>query len=148
MALREKLASDLKAAMKAGEAERVGVLRMVQAAVNTVEIEKRASGVLTLTDEEVLKVLERESKKRREAAELYTKGNRADLAEKELKEAALIAAYLPPQATDAEIEAVVQRLKEKGATEFSTLMKGAMQELKGKAEGQRVGACVKKALGE
>lgn len=149
MSLKEQLAADTKAAMKAGEAERVGILRMLQAALGNAEIEKRTSGVaVPLTEEEATRVLEKEAKKRREAAGLYVKGGRQDLADKELKEAIVISSYLPPQAGDAEIEAVVRRLKEGGAGDFAALMKGAMQELKGKAEGTRVSACVKKILGE
>ena len=100
-----------------------------------------------MSEEEEMRILEREAKKRREAAALYGQGGRNDLAEKELAEAALIAAYLPPQATDEEIEAVVRTCQVEGGADFAALMKKAMQELKGKAEGSRVAVCVKKVLG-
>ncbi len=145
--LKERLVADLKTAMKAGETERVGTLRMVQAAISNAEIEKRPSEVPMLTEEETLRVLEKEAKKRREAAELYVRGGRKDLADKELREVAIIAFYLPPQASDTEIEAVVRRFHKKGG-DFAMLMKGTMQELKGKAEGSRVSAWVKKVLEE
>jgi uncharacterized protein YqeY len=145
--LTERITDDMKAAMKAGNAARVGVLRMLLAAIKNQEIEARTKGKEALAEEDVLRVLEREAKKRREAAELYEKGGRGDLAAQEKAEAGLIAQYLPSQASDEEIVAVIARLKSGGANDFGTLMKGAMQELRGKADGARVGAAVKKALG-
>ncbi len=147
MPLKEKISADVKSAMKAGNAERVGALRMVMAAIKNQEIEARAKGKEELSEEETMRVLEREGKKRREAAELYVKGGRSDLADKEKAEAELIAQYLPTQAGDEEIIEVVGRLKAAGANDFGSLMKGAMQELRGKADGARVGAVVKKTLG-
>ncbi|MBI2623609.1 MAG: GatB/YqeY domain-containing protein [Candidatus Liptonbacteria bacterium] len=145
--LKDKLAEDLKCAMKAGDAERVSTLRMLSAALQNRAIEKRGTGQgAGLSDEDVLAVLEKEAKKRREAAELYRKGGRNDLAEHELREVSLIAVYLPVQASDEEIQEVLARLIREGAGDFASLMKGAMRELKGKADGARVGALAKKAL--
>ncbi len=147
MTLKEKIFADMKNAMKAGNAARVGVLRMLIAAIKNQEIEARAKGGGELSEEDTVRVLEREAKKRREAAELYGRGGRNDLASQEKTEAELIAQYLPSQASDGEIGEVVRRLHAGGAKDFGSLMKGVMQELRGKADGARVGAIVKEALG-
>ncbi|MBI2888629.1 MAG: GatB/YqeY domain-containing protein [Candidatus Liptonbacteria bacterium] len=148
MSLKEKIVADVRNAMKAGDAVRVGILRMLVAAIKNQEIEMRAKGSEELSEEDTMRVLDREAKKRREAAELYVKGGRKDLADREKTEAELIAQYLPSQASDGEITEVVWRLHAGGAKDFGSLMKGAMQELRGKADGARVGAIVKEALGE
>jgi uncharacterized protein YqeY len=149
MSLQERISDDMKSAMKAGDAARTGVLRLLTAALQNRAIEKRGTGQgAALSDEDAIAVCEKEVKKRREAAELYTKGGRGDLAEQELREAGMLEAYLPPKASDADIEAVIAHVARGGAADFSSLMKGAMQELRGRADGRRVGELVKKALGK
>lgn len=144
----ETVARDLKAAMKAGEELAVSVLRMVSAALHNEEIAKRAkAGSEKLTDEEEMRVLEREVKKRREAAALYEKGGRNDLADRERREAELLAPYLPAQASEEEIRRVVEEaLARLQAPEFGPAMKEIMKELRGKADAARVAEIVKNKL--
>ena len=148
MMLHEKLIGDLKAALKERHEFELGVLRMLSAALHNREIEKRTSGQApTLTDQDVLEVLTREAKKRREAAALYAKGGRPELEAKELKEVEIIQKYLPAQISPEEIEAVVKKVIAAGANDFGSAMQEAMKELKGKADGKAVGEAVKKLLG-
>lgn len=146
MSLQNTLTEDLKAAQKAGDSDKVGILRFLLSQLQNKAIEKRASGKgETLADEEVMDVLQKEVKKRREAVELYTKGGRADLADKEEKEIGLIAAYLPKPLSREEIESAVANLAAEHK-DFNSLMKAAMQQLKGKADGKTVGEIVKAKL--
>ena len=150
--LHQQLTDDLKNAMKSGWDFELGVLRMLSAALHNKEIEKKGKGLETvLSDEEVVGILTREAKKRKEAAELYSKGNRNDLAEKELKEVEFIKKYLPEQLSEAEIEKVVKAAIEKtGAKEvkeFGKVMAEAMKNLKGKADASAVSEIVKRKLG-
>ena len=145
--LYEQLQKDLLAALKEKREFELSVLRMLSAALKNKEIEKRSSGQApTLTEQDVIDVLTREAKKRREAAALFTTGNRAELAEKELKEVEIIQKYLPAQLSVEEIESVVKKAIEEGATDFASAMKATMVELKGKADGKIVGEAVKKLL--
>ena len=152
--LHEKLQADLKAALKGGQSFELGVLRMLTAALHNREIEKRSSGQApTLTDEDVLQILGREAKKRREAAMVYESGGRMELKTQEEKEAAFIETYLPAQMSAEEIEATVKKVvdheKSQGdlvASDFGKVMKIVTAELKGKADGKTVGEIVKKLL--
>lgn len=149
MALKDQLASDLKSAMKAGDAFKVGVLRLLNSALQNKSIELRGQGKEEgLADGAVLQVLEKEAKKRRESIALYRQGGREDLASQEEKELRLIEAYLPAQMSEAEIRAAVENLRAKGALDFKTLMKAAMRELKGKAGGEAVSKIVKELVGD
>lgn len=103
MSLSKKIDQDVIASMKARDAERTGVLRMVKAAVKNREIEKRSP----LTDTETLQVLTTMLKQRRESIEQFTKGNRPDLAEKEAFEISLIEDYMPKEASEDEIRHLV-----------------------------------------
>lgn len=148
MSLVERLGEDLKAAQKSGDTDKVGVLRFVIAQIRNKEIEKRGQGKEgSLTDTEAEEVLQREVKKRRDAVELYTQGGRPELAEKENKEIELISAYLPKQLSREEVEKVINELIA-GQSEFNAVMKAAMQQLKGRADGKLVGEIVKAKLGK
>lgn len=103
MSLTKKIDQDVVASMKARNAERTGVLRMVKAALKNKEIDKRSP----LTDTEALQVLSTMLKQRRESIEQFTKGNRPDLAEKEAFEITLIEEYLPKEASEEEIRQLV-----------------------------------------
>src|SRR5918997_6071472 len=103
MSLRQRIVSDLTAAMKAKDAARTSTLRMVKAAVQNREIEKGGE----LTEEELTKTLQSLVKQRRDSVEQYEKGGRAELAEKERAEIAVIEEYLPRAATREEIERAV-----------------------------------------
>src|SRR6185369_2394408 len=105
--LQEKLKEDFKVAFKAGDTEKRDTLRYLSSQIQNKEIEKRGKGDASpLTEEEVLDLLTKEAKKRQEAIELFTKGDRADLAEKEQKELVIIQAYLPAQLTREEVAAI------------------------------------------
>lgn len=153
--LQEKIQNDLKQAMKAGDEARLSLLRGLSAALHNEEIKKRGSGLPaqagkgeSLTEDESIQILQREAKKRKEAAELFRTGNRPELADKEEKEFQMIQEYLPKQLSQEDIQAVVNKLYNSGNKEFNTLIKAAMAELKGKADGGAVSAVIKEKLGQ
>jgi uncharacterized protein YqeY len=141
MSLLEQIQDDVKDAMKAGEKERVHALRLV---VNELQKAAKENG----GDE--VEVLQRERKRRIEAAEAYREGGRTDLAEAEEQEAHLIAGYMPEQLSDAELDAIVgDALAESGASspkEMGKVMALVMPKVKGRADGKRVSAAVKERL--
>ena len=148
--IKEKLEADLKSALKAGESARVSVLRMVISAVRNKEIEKQKKDT-GLTDDETLAVLKTEVKKRKDSVEEFRKGAREDLAVKEESEIALLQPYLPAEASDDDIEKAVEvavrETDAANASDFGKAMKAAMAALKGRADGNRVSAAVKRVLG-
>jgi uncharacterized protein YqeY len=146
MSLQQKINDDLKIALKAGDTEKVGVLRMLSAVLHNREIEKGKDA--KLTEEEVLQVLTREAKKRKEAIELFEKGGRPELAEKERAELTLIEAYLPKQMAREEVIAAVEKILAGLADKSNAglVMKAVMQELKGKADGKMISEIVKEKL--
>jgi uncharacterized protein len=141
MSLLEQIQGDVKDAMKAGEKERVHALRLV---VNELQKAAKENG----GDE--VEVLQRERKRRMEAAEAYREGGRTDLAEAEEHEAQLIAGYMPEQISDEELDAIVgDALAESGASsakEMGKVMALVMPKVKGRADGKRVSAAVKEKL--
>ncbi len=147
MNLNEKIIGDLTAAMKAKDANRLSVLRMVKANLMNRKIEKGAD----LTDEETAKALQSLVKQRRDSIEQYENAGRIELAEKEKSELVVIEEYLPQGATKEEIEqAVAQAISETGATsikEMGAVMKAAQALLAGKsADGRLVSEAVKASL--
>ena len=144
--LLEKLNQDLKEAMKSGNADKVGVLRMLSSALKNRAIEKGKDAVLT--DDETMQVLTREAKKRKESIEAFEKGGRPDLAEKEKAELGLIEAYLPKQMSREEVVAAVEKVLAGLADKSNQglVMKAVMQELKGKADGKMISGVVKEKL--
>lgn len=145
--LQQKLNGDLKEAMKSGNADKVGVLRMLNSALQNRAIEKGKDAVLT--DEEVMQVLLREAKKRKESVEAFQKGGRPDLAEKEKAELALLEVYLPKQMSREEVAAAVEKVFAGLADKSNQglVMKAVMQELKGKADGKMISEVVREKLG-
>src|SRR6201986_1290875 len=131
MSLKQRITSDMTAAMKAREAARLSTLRMVKAAVQNREIEKGGE----LSDEELTKLLQTLVKQRRDSVEQYDKAGRAELAEKERAEIAVIEEYLPRAASREEIErAVEEAVAETGASsmkEMGAVMKAAQARLGG-----------------
>ena len=126
---------------------RAGVLRFLIAQVHNREIEKHGAGKGSeLTDEETIEVLGREAKKRREALELFRKGGRADLAEKEERELRVVEGYLPAQLSREELERIVEDALKQGAGDFNSVMREVMKQAKGRADGRLVGELVKKKL--
>jgi len=146
MSLADKLREDLNTSFKNGAKERTGVLRLLIAEIHNKGKEKPAAGGQVLSDEETLAVLQKEAKKRKEAIELFRKGHRDDLAKKEEEEIRVIQEYLPKALTDEEIKAVISRLYGGGLGDFNSLMREAMKELKGRADGKVVGEFVKEIL--
>jgi uncharacterized protein YqeY len=141
VSLLEQIQDDVKVAMKAGERGRVHALRLV---VN--ELQK---AVKEDAGDEV-EVLQRERKRRLEAAEAYRDGGRTDLAEAEEQEAELIAGYMPEQLSDDDLDAIVgDAVAESGASspqEMGKVMALVMPQVKGRADGKRVSAVVKEKL--
>jgi len=149
--LHQQLSENLKSAMKTGQEFEAGVFRMLLAALHNKEIEKKGKGIETeLSDEEVIEVLSKEAKKRKEAAEIYKKGGRDDLAEKEAKELEIIKKYLPEEMPIEEIEKIVKIAIEKTgikeASGFGKVMAEVMKELKGKADASTISEIIKKEL--
>jgi uncharacterized protein YqeY len=149
MGLKEKLQADLTDAIKVRNETKAGTIRMVLAAITTEEVSGKQARILT--DAEIITVLSREAKKRREAIDAYTAANRADLVAKEKSESDVISAYLPEQLSDSEIEKLVQEaISQTGASGPSGMgqvMKFLQPKIAGKADGGKVSAIVKKALG-
>jgi uncharacterized protein YqeY len=141
MSLLERVQDDASAALKAGDRERASALRLIAS-----ELQKAAKEG---SDDE-LAVLQRERKRRLEAADAYKEGGREDLASSEQGEAELIGAYLPEQLSDEELEAIVgDAVAESGASspqEMGKVMSLVMPEVKGRAEGKRVSEVVKGKL--
>ncbi|HEX7353551.1 MAG TPA: GatB/YqeY domain-containing protein [Mycobacteriales bacterium] len=145
-ALKEKLHEDMTQALRVRDERALSTLRMVLAAVQTEEVSGKAAR--ELSDEQVLQVLTREAKKRREAAEAFEQAGRDELAAKERAEGEIIAAYLPAQLTDDELrEVVAEALVTSGAHEMGPAMKAANAAVGGRAEGGRVAAEVRRQLG-
>ena len=149
MGLKEKLQADLTDAIKARNETKAGTIRMVLAAITTEEVSGKQARVLT--DTEIITVLSREAKKRREAIDAYSAANRADLVAKEKSESDVISAYLPEQLSDSEIEKLVQdaisQTGANGPSGMGQVMKFLQPKIAGKADGGKVSAIVKKALG-
>ena len=147
MSLKERITSDMTAAMKAKEAARLSTLRMVKAAVQNREIEKGGE----LSEEELTKALQSLVKQRRDSVEQYEKAGREELAAKERAEIGVIEEYLPQAATREEIErAVEEAIKETNASsmrEMGAVMKAAQARLAGRnADGRTVSEIVKARL--
>lgn len=148
--LKEKIATDIKSAMKNADEKTVGVLRLVASALHNKEIDKKGKGGPEfLTEEEVIQTLMTEAKKCKEAIEIFTKGNRPDLADKEKAELAIIQKYLPAQMNREEVEKLVGAILSKVAVkEIGPAMKEVMKELRGKADSGLVSEIVKANLGQ
>jgi uncharacterized protein len=146
--LKSTLRADLHTSMREHDKVRSSTLRMALTAVTNEEVSGTSSR--ELSDDEVLKVLAKEAKKRREAATAYMEAKRPELAAKEEAELVFLEAYLPAQLSDAELQALVaQAINETGATGMSQMgmvMKAATTLVAGRAEGARIAAMVKSAL--
>ncbi len=151
--LKEALKSDLVTALKAKDTTRLATLRMVLAAVTNEEVAGKEAR--ELSDEEVQRVLTREAKKRKEAAEAFDSAGRAEQAAAERAEAEVISEYLPQQLSDDELAAVVaeavaevtaQLGEAPGQRQMGQVMKAANAKVAGRAEGGRVAAAVRARL--
>ncbi len=148
MALYEIVEKDIKTAMLAKEKDKLEALRAIKAAFLLAKTEKGAADVLS--DDTEFKILSKMVKQRRETAEIYQQQNRKDLADKELLEADVIAAYLPKMLDASELEAIlrgiIQRVGAVSAADMGKVMGAASKELSGKAEGKAISDMVKKLL--
>lgn len=144
--LLEKIKSDYTQALKEKRVDEVSVLRFLLADLHNKEIEKRGE----LTDEEVIAVLQKQMKIRKEAIEGFKLGKREDLANKEKAEAGILSKYLPqmisPEELEKIIDAAIARTEAQGPQEMGRVIGEVMKEVKGKAEGQVVADLVKKHL--
>lgn len=147
--LKEKLRADLTTAMKGRDELRLATVRMALTAVKAEEVSGKS--VRELGDEEVLLVLAREAKKRREAAEAFEQAGRPELAERERAEEQVLATYLPAQLGDDEVRdivaAAIAQTGASGPRAMGEVMKVANAQIAGRAEGGRVAAEVKRQLG-
>jgi uncharacterized protein len=134
--LRDDINHALKDAMKARDERRVSTLRLVNSALKNADIEARGQNKGPLGDDELLALLAKMIKQRQESIELYEKGGRAELAQQERDEIAIIAAYLPKQMSDAEVQAAVtQAIAESGASSMKDMGK-VIATLKGRYAGR------------
>lgn len=146
--LKATLQSDLTDAIRAKDKVRAGTLRMALTAVTNEEVAGKEQR--ELTDDDVLKVITKEAKKRREASEAYTGAHRPELAAQEDAELAVLEAYLPAQLSDDDLNALAREaVAETGATDpraMGQVMKAVQPKVAGRADGGRVAAAVKRAL--
>lgn len=147
MGLHEKFESDMKAALKDGDALKLSVMRMLVAAIRQVEIDKN---IKLIDDAEALQILKRQIKQRRESIEQFRNGNRQDLADKEVVELKVLEAYMPEQLGEDELSAIIKAaIAESGAkakSEAGKVMKLVMEKAKGLCDGKLVSQLVMKLL--
>ena len=147
MSLKERITQDMKDAMRSGQKERLGVSRMLQAAIKQREVDER----ITLDDAQVLTVIEKMIKQRKEAIAQFEAGGRADLAEKESVEAKQLQAYLPEQLSTAELESLIAAaIAETGAAsvkDMGKVMGLVKTRAAGRADMGAVSALIKAKLG-
>jgi uncharacterized protein YqeY len=134
MSLKEKLLSNMKEAMKSKDSVKLGTVRSVISAVKNQEIDLKKE----LSEEEILTIVSREVKKRKEAAVLYEKGNRPELKDKEIQEMKILQTYLPEQVSEKDlrrrIQEVIDETGAEGMKDFGKIMKTLVPEFKGKAD--------------
>jgi uncharacterized protein YqeY len=150
MSLKNKILDDLKSAMKAKEADKLTVLRSLKAKLLEKEISERKGGEASLNDEQVVEVLMKAAKQRKESIDQFEDGGRDDLVKKEKFELKIIENYLPEMMDEDEIrEEVLAQIDKMGATGMSDMgnvMGALMGRLKGKAEGATISKIVKDEL--
>ena len=134
MSLKEKLLSNMKEAMKSKDSVKLGTVRGVISAVKNQEIDLKKE----LSEEEILTIVSREVKKRKEASVLYEKGNRPELKDKEIQEMKILQTYLPKQVSEKDlrhrIQEVIAETGAEGMKDFGKIMKTLVPEFKGKAD--------------
>jgi uncharacterized protein YqeY len=146
MSLGERLNEDMKLAMKSQAKFKLSVIRMVRAAIKNVEIDQRK----TLDDEEILDILSREIKQRKDSLQEFEKAGRDDLVEAVKAEIEILMEYLPQQLTEEEVKAIVQQtIQEVGASskaDMGKVMGALMPKVKGRADGRIVNQAVQQLL--
>jgi uncharacterized protein len=146
MTLKERITEDMKAAMRAKDAERLGAIRMLTAAIKQKEVDERVE----VDDVAVVSIVDKLLKQRKDSIEAFEKAGRQDLADKEKAEAAVLQAYLPARLSAdeiaAEVRAIVADTGAKGQGDMGKVMGAAKARLAGKADMGQVSAAVKAAL--
>lgn len=146
MSLLDRLSTELKESLKAGNQLKLGVIRLLKSSIKNKEIEKMSP----LTDEEIIGVISSAVKQRREAIEQFKKGNREDLVQKETSEIEILQTFLPQQLSDEEIMNEVRTvIKEAGASspkDMGKVMKILIPRIKGRADGSKVSSLVKEIM--
>jgi len=146
MGLKAQLLQDMKDAMRAKDKVRLSTIRMINSLIKNAEIEKRGE----LTDDEIIQLLMKYAKQRKEAIEMYEKGGRQDLVEKEKAELAVVESYLPKQMSEEEIRKLVKEAIEvTGASspkDIGKVMQHVMPKVKGRADGSVVNKIVREML--
>lgn len=142
----KKLQEEMKAAMKSGDKDRLSTIRMLISEIKKVQIDSKKE----LTDDEIVSILQKYVKQRKEAYEQYTKAGREDLAGKELKEIEIVQEFLPQPLSEKElVEIIDQTIAEVGATsikDMGKVVKSVIEKVKGRAEGAVVSKIVKEKL--
>jgi len=145
--LRDSIGDDMRAAMKSKDPARVSALRMLMTAIKNTEVERGHA----LSDDEVVEVITKEAKRRRESIDAFRDAGRTDLVDKEEAELAVFQPYLPEQLSDEQLGSLVdEAIAETGAsnpTQMGQVMKAVMPKVKGRADGSQVSAMVKQRLG-
>ena len=146
MSLQQRLGDDLKAAMKSSDSLKTSVLRMVKAAIKNKQVEKRKD----LSDEEIISVISTLTKQRRESIDLFSKGGREDLAEKERQELAMLQLYLPGQLSPEDLDRIIMEAinesSAEGVKDIGKVMRLIMPRVQGAADGKVVNQRVKELL--
>ncbi|BCX89735.1 conserved hypothetical protein [Methylomarinovum tepidoasis] len=146
MSLKARIQEDMKAAMRAGDKARLGTIRLIMAAIKQREVDER----IALSDAQIVEVLDKMAKQRRESISQYRDAGREDLARKEEAELAIIQSYLPAALSDAEIDALIARaIEETGAgdmRDMGKVMAWLKPQIQGRADMSQVSAKVKAAL--
>lgn len=151
MSLQQQINDDLRAAMKARDRERTAALRMLLASVKNAAVAEGRGPQGELDDEAIVRLVQSETKRRREAAEAFREGGRGESAAAEEAEAAVYEAYLPAQLSDDELAGIVDQViadeEASGMSDMGPVMKAVMPQVAGRADGSRVSAMVKDRLG-
>lgn len=146
MSLKDRITDDMKTAMRAKDSERLGTIRLLQAAIKQKEVDER----ITLDDAAVIGVIDKMVKQRKDSIAVFEQGGRADLAAKEAAELTVLQAYLPQRLSAdeiaAEVKAIVAELGAKGPGDMGKVMGAVKARLAGKADMGQVSAAVKAAL--
>ncbi len=147
MSLRDKINEDMKSAMKARESERLAAIRLIQAALKQKEVDER----ITLSDADVLAILDKMVKQRKDSVEQYKAGNRPDLVAKEEFELSILAAYMPQPFSEADIASLIDRIiSETGASggkDMGKVMNALRPQVAGRADMGKLSSLVKSRLG-
>lgn len=147
MTLQERIQQELKAAMLAKDVDRLSTIRLLKSAIGYAQIERKTD---TLSDAEVVVLIQKEVKKRRDASEQYRNGGRPELAEKETKEISVLEQFLPVPLSSEELDQLVRvTIQETGATskkEMGAVIKAVQAKAAGRADGKAISALVGKLL--